>query len=124
MKSMKVTTNGAVLHSESFGEPGNPPVLLIMGAMASGTWWPEDFCRQLAGRGRYVIRYDHRDTGESTSYEPGKAPYTVEDLADDAVAVLDASGIEREDLVGMSLGGSIAKLIALKYPDRVLSLTL
>jgi pimeloyl-ACP methyl ester carboxylesterase len=124
VKSMKVTTSGAVLHSEAFGDPGRQPVLLIMGAMASGRWWPDEFCRQLAGRGRYVIRYDHRDTGESTSYEPGKAGYKVEDLADDAVAVLDAHTGKRADLVGMSLGGYLSQLIALKYPDRVLSLTL
>jgi pimeloyl-ACP methyl ester carboxylesterase len=106
------------------GSPGDPPILLIMGAMASGIWWPDEFCRQLADRGRYVIRYDHRDTGASTSYEPGNPGYTVEDLADDAVAVLDAYGIERADLAGMSLGGYLSQLIALKYPGRVLSLTL
>jgi len=124
MISMKVTTNGATLHAETFGDPGDPPVLLIMGAMASGIWWPDDFYRQLAGRGRFVIRYDHRDTGASTSYEPGKAGYTTEVLADDAVAVLNAYGIQRAHLVGMSLGGYLSQLLALKYPNRVLTLTL
>ena len=123
-KYMRVTANGIVLHSEAFGDRDNPPILLIMGAMASGIWWPDEFCQQLAGKGRFVIRYDHRDTGESTSYEPGLAPYQVEDLADDAVAVLNAYGIKRANLVGMSLGGYLSQLIALKYPGRVSSLTL
>ena len=124
MRSMSVKTNGAFLYSDAFGDPSHPPLLLIMGAMASSVWWPDEFCGRLAGRGRYVIRYDHRDTGRSTSYEPGTAGYTVEDLADDAVAVLDAYGAQRADIVGMSLGGYLAQLIALKYPDRVRTLTL
>jgi len=84
--------------------------------MASAVWWPGDFCRQLADLGRYVIRYDHRDTGRSVSYVPGQIEYSVEDLADDAVGVLDAYGIGRAHLVGMSLGGFLSQLIALKYP--------
>jgi pimeloyl-ACP methyl ester carboxylesterase len=95
-----------------------------MGAMASGLWWPEGFCRQLAERGRYVIRYDHRDTGTSTSYPPGGATYTVEDLADDAIGVVDAYRIRRAHVVGMSLGGYLGQIISLKYPERVASLTL
>lgn len=121
---MNVNTNGAVLHAEAFGRVGDPPVLLIMGAMASGTWWPEEFCQRLAARGRHVLRYDHRDTGASTHYPPGAAGYGVEDLADDAMAVLDTHGIGRAHLVGMSLGGYLAQLLALKYPRRVQSLTL
>lgn len=124
VQSMKVSTNGAVLHTEAFGNPGDRPILLIMGAMASGIWWPDDFCRELASKGHFVIRYDHRDTGASTSYEPGKPGYTVEDLADDAIGVLNAHGVKRANLVGMSLGGYLSQLIALKYPDRVLTLTL
>ena len=95
-----------------------------MGAMASAVWWPDEFCCQLASRGRRVIRYDHRDTGRSTSYAPGHAAYTAEDLADDAVSVLDGYGIDRAHLVGMSLGGYLAQLIALKHPGCVLTLTL
>lgn len=120
----RVETNGVALHTETFGDPSDPVVLLIMGAMSSAVWWPEGFCLQLADRGRYVIRYDHRDTGRSTAYEPGQIAYTVDDLADDAVGVLDAYGIARAHLAGMSLGGLLSQLIALKYPDRVLSLTL
>ncbi len=95
-----------------------------MGAMASGVWWPEELCEMLAARGRFVIRYDHRDTGQSTSHEPGTASYTTEDLADDAMRVLDGYGIRQAHLVGMSLGGYLAQLLALKYPERVLSITM
>ena len=112
------------LHTDAFGGSKDPAVLLVMGAMASAVWWPDEFCKQLAGRGRYVVRYDHRDTGESTSYEPGAASYTVEDLADDAVGVLDACGIGAAHFVGMSLGGYLSQLVALKHPERVRSLTL
>jgi pimeloyl-ACP methyl ester carboxylesterase len=66
--------------------------------MSSAVWWPEELCRQLADRGRYVIRYDHRDTGKSTSYAPGEASYTVQDLADDAVSVLEGYELERAHL--------------------------
>lgn len=71
MRSRLVHANGVSLHTEAFGDETDPAVLLVMGAMASGVWWPEGFCRDLAGRGRYVVRYDHRDTGRSTSYPPG-----------------------------------------------------
>jgi pimeloyl-ACP methyl ester carboxylesterase len=124
MRRSDVSVGTITLHTEAFGSPDSLPVLLIMGAMASGLWWPEGFCQQLAGRGRYVIRYDHRDTGISTSYPPGGAPYTVEDLADDAIGVLDAYGIRRAHLVGMSLGGYLCQIIGLKYPEHAASLTL
>jgi pimeloyl-ACP methyl ester carboxylesterase len=116
--------NGVTLHSEAFGNSWDPVILLVMGAMASAVWWPDEFCKELAGRGRYVVRYDHRDTGKSTSYEAGAAPYKVEDLADDAVGVLDSYEIDAAHLVGMSLGGYLSQLVALKHPRRVLSLTL
>jgi pimeloyl-ACP methyl ester carboxylesterase len=109
--------------TETFGEEGDPPVLLIMGAMASMLWWPDGFCERLAGAGRFVIRYDNRDTGRSIGYEPGRATYTLDDMAGDAVAVLDDHGIDRAHVVGMSLGGGIAQLVALEHPTRVASLT-
>src|SRR5918996_727943 len=124
MIARDIETNGVSLHCETVGEPTDPPVLLIMGAMSSAVWWPEELCRQLADRGRYVIRYDHRDTGGSTSYAPGEGNYSVEDLADDAVGVLDGYGIEECHLVGMSLGGYLSQLIALKHSSRVLTLAL
>ena len=109
--------------TEAFGNPAHPPVLLIMGGMASMLWWPDEFCERLAGQGRYVIRYDNRDTGLSTKYEPGEPPYSLDDMADDAVRVLDGYGIGAAHVVGMSLGGMIAQLAALKHPGRVLSVT-
>lgn len=124
MQSKPISSNGVQLFSESFGDPDDNPILLIMGAMSSGIWWPEAFCCQLAAVGRYVIRYDHRDTGCSTSYEPGQIHYSVEDLANDAFCILDGYGIQNAHLVGMSLGGYLAQLMALKHPQRVKSLTL
>lgn len=124
MKSKQISINGVHLFSESFGSPDDTPILLIMGATASAIWWPEAFCRQLAAVGRYVIRYDHRDTGCSTSYEPGQINYSVEDLADDAFGVLDGYGLQSAHLVGMSLGGYLSQLMALKHPQRIKSLTL
>ncbi|MER9056108.1 alpha/beta hydrolase [Mesorhizobium sp. M0213] len=109
--------------SQTFGDPAHPAVLLIMGAMASMLWWPEAFCRKLAGEGRFVIRYDNRDTGRSTKYAPGEPPYTFDDMADDTIRVLDDHGIRKAHMVGMSMGGMIAQLVALKYPSRVTSLT-
>ncbi|TPJ56642.1 alpha/beta hydrolase [Mesorhizobium sp. B2-7-1] len=109
--------------SETFGSPEDPPILLIMGAMASMSWWPEVFCRQLAGHGRFVIRYDNRDTGLSTKYPPGAPAYTFEDMVDDAMRVLDDHGVAEAHVVGMSMGGMLAQSVALKYPERVSALT-
>jgi len=109
--------------SETFGDRGDPAVLLIMGAMASMLWWPDGFCARLARAGRFVIRYDNRDTGRSTGYEPGTATYTVDDLAADAVGVLDEHRVARAHVVGMSMGGGIAQVVALAYPERVASVT-
>lgn len=109
--------------SQTFGDPAHPAVLLIMGAMASMLWWPEAFCRKLADAGRFVIRYDNRDTGLSTKYAPGEPPYTFDDMADDAIRVLDDHGVESAHVVGMSMGGMIAQLVALKHPSRVATLT-
>ncbi len=124
MEARDITVPGAHIHAESFGVPANPAVLMIMGAMASGLWWPEAFCEKLAARGRFVIRYDNRDTGLSTKYPLGEPGYTVENLADDALAVLNAYGISRAHIVGMSLGGFVAQLMALKHPASVRTLTL
>ncbi|MER8644966.1 alpha/beta hydrolase [Mesorhizobium sp. M1252] len=109
--------------SQTFGDPGDPAILLIMGAMASMLWWPEALCKKLAGEGRFVIRYDNRDTGLSTKYTPGEPPYTFDDMADDAVRVLDSCGIGKAHVIGMSMGGMIAQRLVLKHPLRVISLT-
>lgn len=124
MPSRNISIEGGVLYSESFGAESDPAILLIMGAMSSGAWWPDELCAALAARGRFVVRYDHRDTGGSISYEPGSTHYSTEALADDAVSVLDGYGIRRAHLMGMSLGGYLSQLIALKHPSRVATLTL
>ena len=95
-----------------------------MGLGASMLWWEEDFCRTLAGGGRFVIRYDHRDTGRSVSYEPGRPGYTGADLVTDAARVLDAYGFAAAHVVGVSAGGALAQLLALDFPERPLSLVL
>jgi pimeloyl-ACP methyl ester carboxylesterase len=114
----------ALLCTETFGEGGDPPILLIMGMGASSVWWEDEFCQRLAGGGRYVIRYDHRDTGRSTSYEPGDPGYGSPELVSDASAVLDGYGINAAHLAGLSMGGALAQLVALDDPERVRSLTL
>jgi pimeloyl-ACP methyl ester carboxylesterase len=123
MTEKVVASGDAVICTEAFGEPDHPAVLMIMGAMASMLWWPDGLCARLARRGRFVIRYDNRDTGRSTAYEPGAPPYTVDDLVDDAAAVLDGYGIDRAHLVGMSMGGAIAQLVAHEHSARVASVT-
>ena len=117
--------NGVDLCVETFGTSADPAVLLIMGASASMDWWPDGFCERLASAGhRFVIRYDHRDTGRSTSFAAGAPTYTSADLTADAIGVLDALGIDKAHLVGASMGGGIAQELAVDHADRVLSLTL
>lgn len=124
MSERMIDTDGVELCTEPFGDPSNPPVLLIMGTGASMLWWEEGFCRILAEGGRFVIRYDHRDTGRSVTYELGRPGYTGVDLVGDAVGVLDAYEIPAAHVVGVSAGGAIAQLLALDHADRVLSLVL
>ena len=119
-----IEANGAELCTEAFGDPADPAVLLIAGLAASMLWWEEDFCRALAGRGRFVVRYDHRDTGRSTAYPPGQPGYTNGDLVADAAGVLDAYGIASAHVAGASAGGAFAQLLALDFPERVRSLVL
>src|ERR671934_1524475 len=111
-----VGANGIDLCTEPFGDPAHPPILLIMGTGASMLWWEEGFCQLLADGGRFVIRYDHRDTGRSVTYKPGRPGYTGGDLVADAAAVLDAYEIPAGHLVGVSAGGAFAQLLAVEYP--------
>jgi len=119
-----IEVNGVELCTESFGDPSDPAVLLLMGIAASMLWWEDEFCTLLAAGGRFVIRYDHRDTGRSVTYEPGHPAYTGADLVADAVGVLDGYGIAAAHVVGVSAGGAFAQLLVLGFPDRVRSLTL
>ncbi len=124
MAERTIEANGVQLCAEPFGDTAHPPILLIMGIGSSMLWWEDDFCRMLASGGRYVIRYDHRDTGRSLTYEPGRPEYTGADLTADVARVLDGFGISAAHLVGVSAGGGIAQELALDSADRVLSLTL
>ncbi|USB33202.1 alpha/beta hydrolase [Paenibacillus sp. YPG26] len=124
MRERLIEVDGIQLCTDSFGDPVHPAILLIMGAQSSMIWWEEEFCQRLADTGRYVIRYDNRDVGRSTTYEPGQPGYTFEDMADDAVSVLDAYQVEQSHILGMSMGGMLTQMIALRHPERVLSITL
>jgi len=121
---------------ETFGEPEHPAILLIMGLGTQMVAWHEEFCRELAGRGYFVIRHDNRDIGHSSRLEDAPvpttmqllrrdrsgAPYTLADMAADSVGVLDHLGIEKAHIVGASMGGMIAQTVAIRYPQRTLSL--
>ncbi|MFI6504795.1 alpha/beta hydrolase [Nonomuraea typhae] len=118
-----IESNGVRLWCETLGDPGDPAILLVMGLGAQGTAWPYDFCEMLRAGGRYVIRYDNRDTGLSERVDYAARPYTLTDLAADAAGLLDGLGVEAAHVVGASMGGMIAQEIALEHPGRVRTLT-
>lgn len=122
--SGQVAHRDTVLATELFGASDRPAMVLIMGATASMIGWPDSLCVELARRGFRVVRFDHRDTGRSTTVPPGEAGYAAEDMAADVVAILDGLGLDRAHLVGMSLGGYIGQMIAVDHPARVATLTL
>jgi pimeloyl-ACP methyl ester carboxylesterase len=121
---------------ETFGDPNDPTILLIMGLGTQMLAWHEDFCGQLAGEGFHVVRFDNRDSGRSTHLDAKPptigqllrrdrkaAAYTLSDMAGDATGLLDHLGADRAHIVGASMGGMIAQTIAIEHPERVLSLT-
>jgi len=116
----RATCNGIELEYETFGDPSGAPLLLIAGLGSQMISWNDQFCELLAGRGFQVIRFDNRDAGLSTWMD---AAYTLNDMAADAAGLLDAIGIPAAHVVGTSMGGFIAQLVALNHPDRVLTLT-
>lgn len=132
-----VTANGIQIEYDTFGANSSPALLLIMGAGGQMIFWDFEFCELLAKRGHFVIRFDNRDVGLSTKFEKAGIPdmmaamkgkpvcsaYSLEDMADDAVGLLDALGIEKAHICGASMGGMIAQVISYRYPERVLSLT-
>ena len=138
---MKARANGIELEYESFGNPADPTILLIMGLGAQLTLWPLPFVEALVERGFHVVRYDNRDVGLSTKLDHvrpprvgmlvlqrllrlrPRVPYTLGDMAADAAGLLDALGIEKAHIVGASMGGMIAQVFAATYPARTLSLT-
>jgi pimeloyl-ACP methyl ester carboxylesterase len=123
MAERLVDVNGVELCTESFGDPGDSAVLLVMGVGASMLWWEEGFCRLLAAGGRFVIRYDHRDTGRSITTS-GDAPSTRAPTWWPMPKEFDAYGIAAAHVVGVSAGGAFAQLLPIGLPDRVPSLTL
>ena len=136
-----VEANGIAICYETFGNPADPALVLIMGVGAQMISWEDEFCEQLAGRGFRVIRFDNRDAGKSTRFDragipdvaaamtrawmgsPVAAPYLLRDMALDVIGLLDALRIDRAHLVGASMGGTIAQVAAIEHPQRVLSLT-
>ena len=137
-------SDGVSIAYDTFGQPGDPPVLLVIGLGAQLIAWHEDFCAMLADRGRYVIRYDNRDCGLSTRFDDrpvdvgrfvaavrsgdipaarAMVPYSLGDMADDGLGLLTALGIAQAHVVGSSMGAMIAQTMAIEHPDRVLTLT-
>jgi len=135
-----VKANGIQIEYDTFGDRRGRPLLLIMGLGTQMIAWEEDFCRQLADRGQFVIRFDNRDVGLSTKFkaagvpnvlkamaaaargEEVKAPYTLEDMAEDTVGLLDVLGLATAHVCGASMGGMIAQTIAIRHPERLRSL--
>jgi pimeloyl-ACP methyl ester carboxylesterase len=135
MNEQFVDVGAVTLCYETFGSPEKPAMLLIMGLGTQMTAWRDEFCQQLVDQGFFVIRFDNRDVGKSTSMDGRpvtlpelvmkrvkKPPYTLGEMADDAIGLLDHLGIEKAHIVGASMGGMIAQHIAFRYPARVLSL--
>jgi pimeloyl-ACP methyl ester carboxylesterase len=132
----RTEANGIELEYESFGDPQDPTLLLVMGLGAQMLGWRRGLCERFAARGFHVVRFDNRDSGLSTFLDrgpqpdlgaiyggdPSGAPYTLADLALDTVGLLDALGVERAHLAGASMGGMIVQQLAITHPERVLSL--
>ncbi|MBI5005522.1 MAG: alpha/beta hydrolase [Nitrosomonadales bacterium] len=118
------TKDGLTLWTESFGDQNDPPLLLIMGAMNQGIFWPDGFCERLAAAGFHVIRYDHRDTGKSSRVDFQHAPYDLDTLAEDAINVIRGYKVEQPIVIGLSMGGYIAQLIGIRHPGIAAKLVL
>ena len=122
-------TNGACeLHYDTFGDPADPTLLLVNGLGSQSTNYKDAWCEMFAARGFQVIRFDNRDVGLSTSFagapvDDQNACYRLSDMADDAFAVLDANGVERAHVMGLSMGGMIVQTMAIEHPERILSMT-
>jgi pimeloyl-ACP methyl ester carboxylesterase len=123
MSEQLIRVNEVDLCIETFGDRSDPPILLIMGAAASMLWWDAELCERVAARGRFVIRYDNRDTGRSTHYPPGSPGYSFTDLTEDALGILSELGVERAHLVCRSWSGGIGLIAGVDHPDRIATLT-
>lgn len=109
---------------QQFGDPSHPTLLLVSGAAASMDWWDVEFCERLTGGGRHVVRYDHRDTGRSTTWPPGAPGYGADQLLSDCVDLIEVLGVGPLHLVGISMGGGIGQDIALRRSELLASLAL
>jgi len=116
----KAKANNIEIEYDTFGDPSSKPLLLVAGLGTQMIWWREEFCEKLVDKGFYVIRFDNRDVGLSTKVS---APYNLQDMADDAISLLDALNVDKAHICGASMGGSIVQAMAIKYPARILSLT-
>jgi pimeloyl-ACP methyl ester carboxylesterase len=137
----RAAVDGIELEYDTFGSRAHPALVLIMGLGAQMILWEEEFCEALAARGFFVVRFDNRDIGRSTQLDalgmpnvmaamqaamtgkPVEAPYTLAEMADDTVGLMTALGIDRAHIVGASMGGMIAQTVAIRHPERCLSMT-
>jgi pimeloyl-ACP methyl ester carboxylesterase len=115
--------NDVRICAQTFGDPADPAVVLAHGASASMLWWDAELCEQLARTGRFVVRYDQRDTGLSTTYPVGQPGYSMADLAHDLLELMDRLGIGKAHLVGCSAAGGLVLLLGVDHPERFHSLT-
>ena len=119
----KVSADGLNLWSEGLGKSSDPAILLISGAGAPAMFWTNEFCRIFTDSGYFIIRYDHRDQGMSSGVDFEKNSYTVKNLAGDAAAVLQHYKIKSAHIIGHSMGGAVAQILAIYHPEKVLSIT-
>jgi pimeloyl-ACP methyl ester carboxylesterase len=127
-RSGRATNSACELHFDCFGDPSDPTLLLVNGLGSQCINYKEAWCAMFAARGLQVIRFDNRDVGLSTSFADAPtnelgAAYTLSDMSDDAFAVLDANGVERAHVMGLSMGGMIVQTMAIEHPERILSMT-
>tara|TARA_B100000614_G_scaffold241208_1_gene242165 strand:+ start:1888 stop:2766 length:879 start_codon:yes stop_codon:yes gene_type:complete len=123
MKKHLFKNQGILLYCETFGEKTDVPILLIAGNASQGISWRKDFCQKLVNAGYYVIHYDHRDTGLSSKVDFHETPYTLTELTNDALFILESLGMKKTHIMGLSMGGYIGQLLAIHHSNKVLSLT-
>jgi pimeloyl-ACP methyl ester carboxylesterase len=137
----RVRANGIEIAYDTFGDPQDRPLILIMGLSCQLVAWPESFCEKLAARGHFVIRFDNRDVGLSSKLDDlgvpdlleilaaaregrtVESPYSLSEMAADTVGLMDALNLEKAHVCGLSMGGMIAQIMAIEYPRRIVSLT-
>lgn len=122
----KYIRNGEIeIYYDTFGTPDEHPILLLCGLNTQLTHWNENFCKKLAKRGHYVVRFDSRDVGLSTNFTNNpNIVYTLEDMAEDTIQLINELGFKRVSLVGKSMGGLISQIVAARNPERIKSITL